>query len=284
MLKDIIEKYLEWCAVYKSGNTCIDYRQFLNSFLSCESEYTDESILDFIRCEKAKGNSPVTINLKLTALRSFGEWAYDRKLIADNVYKRIDKLPVAKTEKITVLDLSVSEIMQKAKDREGKGWIAFRDTAIMNVFIVTGCRVSELVNISLSDVDFKNQEIKIRHGKGDKERTVYLTDGCVKVIEIYLSKIKTMDNPENLLFISSRPSKSGSRKMSRQAVYSVTKDVTGEFGCHKLRHLTATTMLNNGVSLDTVQEVLGHSSINTTKIYAERDQRAKKAAALAMNV
>ena len=285
MLRDIIKKYLDWCSVYRSKSTCEDYAEIFRIFLKTESEYTDESIMAFIQSEKLKGNSAVTINTKLSALKSLGEWAYSRHMMPDDVYRRIDKLPVTKTEKVTALNLDAANIMHKAHKREGRGWINYRDTAIMNVFIVTGCRVSELINIKLDDVSLDAGLITIRHGKGNKERTVCLSEGCINAIKKYLERVCDMDNPERLLFFSSRPMPSGSRKLSRQAVYLVTKGITeGECGCHKLRHLAATTMLNNDIPLDTVQEVLGHASVNTTKIYAERNTAAKLAAARAVGV
>lgn len=285
MLKDIMQKYLEWCSVYRSETTCTDYASSFKSYLETSSEYTDEAILKFIRSEQGRENTPSTINTKLAALKSLGKWAYDRHLIQDDVYRRIDKLPVTDTEPITVLNINAADIIDKAHSYEGRGWIAYRNTAIMNVFIVTGCRVSELISLTLDDVSLDDKLIKIRKGKGNKERTVCLSEGCVKTLTAYLEKIKDFNNPEKLLFLSSRPSKSGSRKLTRQAVHSVTKGVTdGECGCHKLRHLSATTMLNNSIPLDTVKEVLGHSSVNTTKIYAERDMRAKMAAAASVGV
>lgn len=283
-LKNIIQMYLDWCKTYRSKATTQDYAQFFKSFLQAAETYNDESIENFIKSEQAKGNSPITINTKLSALKSLGEWAYARHLIESDTFMRINLLPVTKNKKITALGLNTSEIMEMAHNK-GNGVIAIRDIAIMNTFIVTGCRVSELIQMKITDVDFMNKEIKIRHGKGNKERIVSISDGCIIALQSYLEKIKNIDNPEMLLFLSTRPAIGGSRQMTRQAVYKVVKGITGgEIGCHKLRHLTATTMLNAGVAIDTVQEILGHSSINTTKIYAERNRQAKISAAASLGV
>ena len=154
-----------------------------------------------------------------------------------------------------------------------------RDFAILMLFLNCGIRRSELVGLNLSDV--YDDRIRVV-GKGNKERIVYMGSSCRKAIDRYLaerSKIVLTDN--RALF--------GSRDKNRISVTAVHRLVkkhlleagldSSQFSAHKLRHTAATLMLSNGVDLKTLQEVLGHESLNTTQIYTHIENTDKKIAA-----
>ena len=133
------------------------------------------------------------------------------------------------------------------------------------MFYATGCRVSELINIKKTDINFSNKSIKIM-GKGSKERIVYYGDYAKDYLEKYL---KTGFNESgNYLFLNDKKN-----NMSIADVEAIVKDVVKNISLkthvtpHTLRHTFATHLLNNGADIKSVQELLGHASLNTTGIY-----------------
>ena len=150
-----------------------------------------------------------------------------------------------------------------------------RDYAIITLFLNCGLRLSELVNINISDIDFSESKMNVI-GKGNKERTIYLNNACLKAISEYLQVrpkegIKTDKfNSKNALFLSERR-----ERISRRTIqYIVNKELkaagldSNKYSTHKLRHTAATLMYQYGnVDIRALQELLGHESISTTEIY-----------------
>ncbi|HAO28926.1 MAG TPA: site-specific tyrosine recombinase XerD [Chryseobacterium indologenes] len=146
-----------------------------------------------------------------------------------------------------------------------------RNHCIIEVLYGCGLRVSELIDLKISNINFKEQYIKI-HGKGNKTRFVPLADYTAEMLESYIkevrSKGKINKKYEDTLFLNSR----GTR-MSRVIVFLIIKELTDKAGVnkkispHTFRHSFATHLLQNGADLRYIQEMLGHSSITTTEIY-----------------
>ena len=147
----------------------------------------------------------------------------------------------------------------------------YRNKAMLELMYGTGLRVSELINITLNDLDFTNSFVKI-FGKGSKERIVPLGEFSIKYIKLYLNERSKLLNKKDskYLFLSSR----GDR-MSRQGFFKILKKLLLEQGIdkevspHTLRHSFATHLINSGADLRSIQEMLGHSDISTTKIYTK---------------
>ena len=161
-----------------------------------------------------------------------------------------------------------------------------RDYAILTIFLNCGLRLSELVGINLSDIDFSENKMSVI-GKGNKERTIYLNKACIKAIKDYLEirpkeGIKTdKQNSKDALFLSERK-----ERISRRTVqHIVYKELAAaglsskNLSTHKLRHTAATLMYQYGkVDIRALQEVLGHESISTTEIYTHvASEQARKA-------
>ena len=154
-----------------------------------------------------------------------------------------------------------------------EGPFAERDYCILMVFMSCGLRVSELV--SLNTTDIYEDHLRVT-GKGSKERVVYFADGCREAIDDYLmvrNAEKLPPQDKNALFISR-----DNRRISVRAVQNmVDKKLllagldASRYSPHKLRHTAATLMLKNGVDTRALQEVLGHSNLNTTQIYTHLD-------------
>lgn len=161
-----------------------------------------------------------------------------------------------------------------------------RDYAIITIFLNCGLRLSELVGINISDINFDDCKLNVI-GKGNKERTIYLNKACVNAIKAYLDvrpkvAIKVDDkNSQKALFLSKRHE----RISNRTVQYIVDKELrkagldTSKYSTHKLRHTAATLMYQYGnVDIRALQELLGHESIATTEIYTHvNNQQARNA-------
>lgn len=158
-----------------------------------------------------------------------------------------------------------------------------RDYAIITLFLNCGMRLSELVNINISNIDFSESKMTVI-GKGNKERTIFLNKACMKVITDYLS-IRPHDRVKNdsrdALFLSERK-----ERISNRSVQDIVKKElqkagldTNKYSVHKLRHTAATLMYQYGnVDIRALQELLGHESISTTEIYTHvNDERVRNA-------
>ncbi len=164
-----------------------------------------------------------------------------------------------------------------------EGPYALRDYCILMLFMSCGLRVSELV--SLNTTDLYDDHLRVV-GKGNKERVVFFGDGCREAIDDYLmvrDEEKIVPEDKKALFISRdnrRISVRGVQKMVEKKLKLAGLDAT-RYSPHKLRHTAATLMLKNGVDTRALQEVLGHSNLNTTQIYTHLDNASLHEAAMA---
>ena len=147
-----------------------------------------------------------------------------------------------------------------------------RNTAIITLFLHCGMRLSELVGINMKDIDYENYKLNVI-GKGNKERTIYLDEKCIKAIKDYLA-VRPKDgikfDSKDALFLSERKE----RISNRTVQYIVKEELKlagidpNKYSVHKLRHTAATLMYQYGdVDIRALQELLGHESISTTEIY-----------------
>ena len=163
------------------------------------------------------------------------------------------------------------------------GKFGLRDYCILMLFMSCGLRVSELVSLNVTDV--YEDHIRVI-GKGNKERVVYFGDGCREAIDDYLmvrDEEKIIPEDKKALFISHvnrRITTRGVQQMVDKKLKLAGLDAT-RYSPHKLRHTAATLMLKNGVDTRALQEVLGHSNLNTTQIYTHLDNAALHEAAMA---
>ena len=171
--------------------------------------------------------------------------------------KKNSRLPVA-------LSLDESKTMLSSI----KGTNEERDYAIITLFLNCGLRLSELIGINIDKI--KGDTLTVV-GKGNKERTIYLNDVCIKAIEEYLA-VRPEANPghENALFLSNRKTRFTQRGVQHMVdKYLKEAGLSGKhFSPHKLRHTAATLMYQYGhVDIRSLQELLGHESVSTTQIY-----------------
>ena len=214
---------------------------------------------------------------KISTIRSFYNYLTNKAhLIEQNPVKDMDSPKLKKTlPKYLTLDESVR--LLGSVDGQNRA----RDYAILTLFLNCGLRISELCALDLQDI--QGEALRVL-GKGNKVRIVYLNDACLGALNAYLAVRRPITGrDQNALFLSSR-----NERISKSTVHALVKkhisaaglDAT-QYSSHKLRHTAATLMLQNGVDVRAVQEVLGHEHLNTTEIYTHIDNEALRVAAKA---
>ena len=216
---------------------------------------------------------------RTSSVKSFFHYlTVKRHLLDFNVCQELD-MPKRQASLPKYLEESECERLLAACD----GPFALRDYCILMLFMSCGLRISELVSLNVTDI--YEDHVRVL-GKGNKERMVYFADGCREAIDDYLcvrdgEKIDPED--KNALFISRdhrRISVRGVQKMVDKKLKLAGLDAS-RYSPHKLRHTAATLMLKNGVDTRALQEVLGHSNLNTTQIYTHLDNSSLHEAAMA---
>lgn len=223
------------------------------------------------------GLSAATRARKIATLRSFFNYLTQKAhLLEENPVKELDS---PKLKKTLPKYLTLDESMELLENVDGAN--RERDYCILTIFLNCGLRISELIGLNLSDI--QDEALRVL-GKGNKVRIVYLNDACLAALEQYLAVRRPITgHDQNALFLSSR-----NQRVSRSTVHALVKkhlshaglDST-QYSTHKLRHTAATLMLQNGVDVKAVQEVLGHEHLNTTEIYTHIDNESLRVAARA---
>lgn len=249
-----------------SKNTEISYREDITNFLNYlekkqlnYKKIDGEIIRDYLKyLDEAKLKNS-TIARRISALRTFYNYLLNKNIVDTNLFNSIRN---PKLEKKLPNYLSYEELAKILDNIDISTKIGLRNRLLVEMFYATGCRVSEMINIKMSDINKSNNSIRIM-GKGKKMRIVYFGEYARDYLDRYLPLIDT-----DYLFTQ----ESGD-KLSIHDVEYIISDLVKNLALkthvtpHTLRHTFATHLLNNGADIKTVQELLGHSSLNTTGIY-----------------
>jgi len=266
------KNYLISCS--KSENTISSYISDLEQYFSQYSTLSRENILKYKN--SLSGYSASTINRKLTSLKQYNEYLLSTKQV-DSIYVLKEDF-IKQQNKGNPTDVTTKQVEKflervLTKDADYKS----RNIAIIYLIANTGIRRSECCNLLLKNIDLDNNEM-IVIGKGNKERTVLLTDKVVELIKNYLvdrNKSKYKDSP--YLFVSERGEKL--RPETINAIFDYYSTPKNKIRPHQLRHNYASTVVENNIlTLPELQNQLGHSNINTTGLYthARKDTIKKK--------
>ena len=223
------------------------------------------------------GLSPTTRARKISTIRSFYKYLTTKaKLLEENPMLDLDSPKMLRS---LPKFLSYDECLQLLASVDSRH--LERDFCMITLFLNCGLRISELIGLNLSDI--RQDHIRVL-GKGNKERILYLNDACLEAIAHYLPIREKMQSDErHALFLSAQK-----RRISRSMVHHIVKRSllmagldASQYSTHKLRHTAATLLLQNGVDVRTLQEVLGHEHLNTTQIYTHIDNNELRVAAQA---
>ena len=252
-----------------------DLLQFDN-FLKVEKSSSLETINHlllrrFLAVLRSKNYSKTTIARKLASIRSFFKFLIREGELASNPF---EMLRTPKQDKKLPHFLSINEVDVLLETPDRSTVMGLRDMAIMETLYSTGIRVSELVGLDESNIDFFAGMIKVQ-GKGKKERLVPIGSHAIKAINEYLDSRSKSKKEEEEKVSRSEPlflNKFGGRLTARSVARSLNKylkmsGVNLLTSPHTFRHSFATHLLDKGADLRSVQEMLGHSSLSTTQVY-----------------
>lgn len=251
-----------------------DLRKLMEYVGTRDLELTDvkhEDFLDFIACLHGLGISPRSQARIISGIRSFYKYLLIEEYIEQDPCELIE-LPNLGRHIPEVLSVDeIDRIVNAIDDSKDE---AQRDRAIIEVLYGCGLRVSELVNLKLTDISWKEEFVRVI-GKGNKQRLAPISTRALKQIEYYLpfrSSIDVKKGEEDYLFISKR-----GKHLSRITVFHIVKvlaeraGITKGISPHTFRHSFATHLLERGANLRAIQVMLGHESISTTEIYTHMD-------------
>lgn len=227
-------------------------------------------VFNYISNLNRKGYSARTVNRKISSLRTFYTFLVERKLIDYNYIKEVSNI---KTPKKLPDFIDQDDVIKMIESISTKTDLGKRNKVLVELLYATGLRVSELCYLEVNQIDFYNNKINV-FGKGKKERIVYLYPSIADELNYYIhftrSNLLAISNIDgiNNVFINNHGTPltpRGVRKILNSIIDKASLDF--HISPHMLRHSFATSMLNNGLDLRSVQKLLGHENLSTTQIY-----------------
>ncbi len=266
-----LRSFLNYLLVDKglSNNTVKAYEADISSFFqwldnedlkykNLQEDHINQYI-SFLFKRKMRSSS---INRKISSIKSFYIFLVKRNFVKNSP---LNDLVTPKQEKYLPESMSEAEVDKLLNSPDVTNKIENRDKAMIEMLYATGMRISELVNLKITDIDMKRCVVKV-FGKGSKERLIPFGETALDSLKSYLNDREQSSSKE--IFLSNR-----GKKMSRIAfwqrvkVYLIRENLKNSISPHTLRHAFATHLLNRGADLRSVQLLLGHSDLSTTQIY-----------------
>lgn len=280
----LVEDYATYLAVEKglSRNTVASYSADLGKFASHLSEaggglgsFGKEDILEFLDSLRLQGQTASSLARMLSSIRGFSRYLLLKGLASEDP---AENLPSPKKWEQLPKALSREEVMGFMRAGPASARLAPRDLAMLELLYSSGLRVSELISLKVSDVNFEAGYLRVM-GKGSKERMVPANRGALDRVRRYVVELRPRllkKKRSDYLFVTARGG-----PMTRQRFWQSMKALGSLAGVkvspHTLRHSFATHMLEGGADLRSLQRMLGHSDISTTQIYTRVSmERARK--------
>ena len=274
-IETAIEDFLNYCVFEKglSDHTKVSYKNDLEVYKDYLNKHhinninniSSNNIKDFLKTRNDEETTTIAHNL--TVIKNFHKYLLKEKLVNEDVSEFIER---PKLKKSLPKALSPEDI-DNLLDIKLNTSFDYRNKAMLELMYGCGLRVSELINLEINDVDMINCLIRVS-GKGNKERDIPLGEYSIYYLQEYIDRRDSLLKKRacNKLFLNNH-----GLGMSRQGFFKNLKSILEEKGLnpnispHTLRHSFATHLVNRGADLRSVQEMLGHSDISTTKIYTK---------------
>ncbi|APG64967.1 integrase [Tenacibaculum todarodis] len=272
----MIQSFLDYIALEKnySKHTVLAYKTDLTDFKDfCITAYDQQEIQDvnysqirsWIVSLVNRELSNKSINRKVTSLKSFYKFLQKIEQIELNPLAKHKALKVQKKVQIPFSKEEVTQVLNVISEKTD--FISVRNKLIVELFYSTGIRRTELINLKQADVDFYSKTIKVL-GKRNKERFVPLLPSVFETLNNYISLKKNIETKEEQLFITEKGNKIYETLVYRTInMYFSQVSSKVKKSPHILRHSFATHLLNEGADLNSVKELLGHSSLASTQVY-----------------
>ena len=274
-MENLIEQYINYVLFERrlSKNTASSYKNDLDKFMiylkdkhiNSFKNVSKKDITSYLEYLNKEDVSTSSIARKLTTIKNFYTYLVKTEIIKSNVAETIER---PKLRKKLPQVLTIEEV-DKLLDLELNTKFDYRNKAMLELLYGTGLRISELLNLKLGDIDFSNCIVRCL-GKGNKERIVPIGEYVIYYLNSYLEyrPFLLKNKKSDYLFLNSR-----GEHLSRFSFFKILKELLRKKGInkhispHSLRHSFATHILEGGADLRSIQELLGHSDISTTKIY-----------------
>jgi integrase/recombinase XerC len=273
-----IQKFIDYLKTEKkySAHTVVSYSNDLKQIGTYfGSVYRIEQIEDinkqiirsYIAHLSGEKYDPKSINRKISTLKSFFQYLNKKNLYGSNPTATINTLKVAKKLPQVVDKHKINKLFDTLIERNSQDYNEVLSECLLFFFYHTGCRLSEVIQLKETNVDFGNNTIKVL-GKGNKERIIPMTQE-LKEILIKFNLIKQKNNILGDFFFIFQTGK----KIYSKWVYNTIKENIGKISTqqkkspHILRHSFATHILDEGADLNAIKELLGHANLNATQIY-----------------
>jgi integrase/recombinase XerC len=276
----LVDAFLEYLNLEKkySAHTITAYKNDLQSFKKfLEMEYAQENLREvhysqirnwIVNLVDIKVSNR-TVNRKVSALKSFFTFLQKTKQIDYNPLSKHKSLKIEKRLQVPFSFKEINTVINDIDKEANDDFESLRNRLIVELFYSTGIRRAELINIKQRDVSFSDKTIKIL-GKRNKERFVPLLESVIQTLNRYLALKKEFEIGLEELFITEK-----GNKIYETLVYRIINHYFGQVSSkekrspHILRHSFATHLLNEGADLNSVKDLLGHSSLASTQVYTQ---------------
>lgn len=269
-----LEKNLAENTVASYRNDIINLIQFLQNYnINDPQQIKYTHLADFFKFLNEAGLTSSSASRYHSSLKGFFSYLYQNGYITNNP---VEKIPSPKLSKKLPSVLTINEVDAILSQPDVTSKTGLRDKALLELFYACGIRVSELINLKISGLFFKEEIIRV-FGKGSKERLVPIGSSAINWVTEYLNqsrpRLAKKSKSENYVFLNIRGT-----KLSRMGIWKIVDryakeaKIDKEVHPHTFRHSFATHLLEGGADLRAVQEMLGHADISTTQIYTHIDR------------
>lgn len=277
-MEALVQKFVNFLERDKrlSLNTLQSYRRDIEQYITYLREINLQNIsntnkttvIAYLLYLQKKGRATSTISRNLASIRSFYQYIAKNKIIDQDPTSELESPKVEKKLPQILSTKEVELLLEQPKCVDLKG---YRDKAMLELLYATGIRVSELINLNASDINLEMGFI--RCNKGSRERMIPIGSIAINAVREYLEKSRNLliqNIDEKALFVNIN-----GRRLTRQGFWKIIKQyknqakINKDITPHTLRHSFAAHLLENGADLRSIQEMLGHSDISSTQIYAQ---------------